>query len=125
MSGASAWLLVAAGSALGGVLRYAVALAGGAWLPRAFPWGTLGINVVGSFAIGALYVICVTRGVGADWSRPLLLVGVLGGFTTFSTFSLETLLLIEQGALVRAAAYAASSVVLCVGGAWLGFALAR
>jgi len=125
VSGSSAWVLVVAGSAVGGMLRYAVALAGGTSLPRSFPWSTLGVNVLGSLAIGALYVICVTRGVGADWSRPLLLVGLLGGFTTFSAFSLETVLLIEQGALLRATAYAVASVVLCVGGAWLGMALAR
>jgi CrcB protein len=113
----TAVLLVAAGGAIGSVLRYAVSLAALALLGAAFPWGTLAVNVVGSAAIGAL------AGAGLDGQARLLLVpGLLGGFTTFSAFSLEAAFLWERSAAL-AVAYVVLSVALgiaaCAAGFWL------
>ena len=119
-----AW--VAIGGALGSVARYAVSLGTVRWLGVGFPWGTLLVNVAGSFAIGLLAALVAADGrplLGAD-ARAFLLVGVLGGFTTFSSFSLETLELVRGGALGAAALNVALSIVLCLTGAWLGFASA-
>jgi CrcB protein len=106
---ASALLLVAAGGAIGSVLRYALSLAGLALFGTAFPWGTLAVNIIGSAAIGAL------AGQGIDGHlRALLVPGVLGGFTTFSAFSLEASFLWERSPLL-AAAYVVLSVGLGIG----------
>ena len=119
-----AW--VALGGALGSMARYAVSLGTARWLGVGFPWGTLFVNVAGSFAIGLLAALVAADGrplLGAD-ARAFLLVGVLGGFTTFSSFSLETLELARSGAHGAAALNVALSLVLCLAGAWLGFASA-
>lgn len=113
-------LLVAVGGAGGAVARHLVGLAlAGAALR--FPWGTLLVNVAGSLALGAL--------VGATPplhpARLLLGVGVCGGFTTFSTYSVETLALLERGATGRAAAYALASVALGLAAAAAGLWAAR
>lgn len=118
-------LVVALGSAIGGVLRYVATLALNALVDRGWPWGTFAVNIVGSFAIGALYVLIVERAGAGESVRLFALVGVLGGFTTFSSFSLETLTLLEQGATVRAAAYVVASVVLCLAAAYAGLHLTR
>lgn len=118
---------VAAGSALGGAGRYALSLWLGRWAGDGFPWATLTVNVAGSTLIGVIAAWAVAGG-RPPLSEPLrlfLMVGVLGGFTTFSSFSLETLLLVENGQLLRAASYVAGSVALCLGGVFLGFFLAR
>ena len=117
-------ILVGVGGFVGSVLRYLVGLvpleAGGG-----FPFKTLAINVAGAFAIG-LVCAAVAKGAGMDPRAVLLLkVGVCGGFTTFSTFSLETLGLIEGGQYAIAGAYALVSVVLCVAGVLVGKVLAR
>jgi CrcB protein len=120
------YLWVALGGALGSVARYACSSAAARWLGAGFPWGTLFVNVTGSFAIGLLAALAAADGrplLGAD-ARAFLLVGVLGGFTTFSSFSLETLELARGGALGGAALNVALSVALCFGGAALGFASA-
>ncbi len=115
------WLLVALGSALGGVARFGVSTFGVRWLGPAFPWGTLAVNVIGSAFIGWLSASLPMQPVSA---RLFLMTGVCGGFTTFSAFSLETLSLVRQGDASRAAMYAVSSLVLCglavLGGAALG-----
>jgi len=113
----TAVLLVAAGGALGSVLRHGVSLAGLALFGAGFPWGTLAVNVLGSAAIGALAAI------GIDGhARALLVPGVLGGFTTFSAFSLEATFLWERSPAL-AALYVALSVGLglaaCLAGFWL------
>ncbi len=90
----------------------------------AFPLGTLLVNVLGSFAIGYLFVVLEGRGIG-DPHRAGLIVGLLGGFTTFSAFSLETMQLIERGALKMALLYVASSLIICVFSAYAGIAVAR
>lgn len=117
-------MAVAAGGALGALGRYGMARA----MHRAtetFPWATLTVNVLGSLLIGAVAVWLMERGEPDPALRAFLMVGVLGGFTTFSTFSLETVALLERGALVSAGTNMLASVVLCVAGAWLGMTLAR
>ena len=119
-------LWVALGGALGSVARYAFSGVAVRWLGAEFPYGTLFVNVTGSFTIGLLAALVAADGrplLGAD-ARAFLLVGVLGGFTTFSSFSLETLELARGGALGAAGANVALSLVLCLLGAWLGFATA-
>jgi len=120
------YLWVALGGALGSVARYACSGAAVRWLGAGFPYGTLFVNMSGSFAIGLLAALAATDGrpsLGTD-ARAFLLVGVLGGFTTFSSFSLETLSLARSGALGPAALNVVASVALCLFGAWLGFAAA-
>ena len=119
--------MVALGSALGGVGRYAVSLWMGRLASDQFPWGTLTVNLLGSVAIGcvAAWSLADGRAPLAESTRIFLMVGILGGFTTFSSFSLETLLLLNNGELVRAGSYVAASVALCLVGVWLGFLLAR
>jgi CrcB protein len=120
------YLWVALGGALGSVARYGCSGLAVRWLGASFPWGTLFVNVAGSFAIGLLATLVTTDGrhaLGSD-ARAFLLVGVLGGFTTFSSFSLETLNLARAGAVGAVGANVALSVVLCLAGASLGFAAA-
>ncbi|ACI97862.1 fluoride efflux transporter CrcB [Rhodospirillum centenum] len=118
-------LAVAAGGGLGAVARYLTGVGLGHWLGTAYPWATMTVNVTGSFAMGVL------AGLGAHvWQpapelRAFLMVGVLGGFTTFSSFSLDVALLVERGAIGAAAAYVAASFLLSVGGLFAGLALIR
>ncbi len=119
-------LLVAAGGAIGAVARYlagtqALRLLGGAW-----PYGTLAVNVLGGLAMGALVTVLALRG-GADQERWRLLLGVgaLGGFTTFSAFSLEVALMIERREWPSAFAYSTLSVVASVAALFAGMMLAR
>lgn len=114
-------LWVAAGGACGAVLRYCVqALTSGA----EFPWGTLAVNIAGCLAIG----LAIGAFAGATWfedvGRPLLVAGVLGGFTTFSAFSIDTVLLWEQGRVVSSVGYVVSSVACCLLAAALGYRIA-
>jgi len=118
-------LAIAGGGALGALLRYWASTGVYALTGRAFPYGTLFVNVVGSLLIGFLYVWLLERMSGGVALRAFLLIGVLGSFTTFSTFSLETLNLIESGQLGRAAMNMLVSVVICVAAAALGVQLAR
>jgi CrcB protein len=90
-----------------------------------FPFATFTINVLGSFCIGVVSVVLADRLVQTDWLRLFLMTGVLGGFTTFSTFSLEAVHLIEHGRTALAAVYIAASVVVCVGAALAGIYAAR
>lgn len=115
------FLLVALGGAIGSAARYGVTVAVARLWGVGFPWGTLIVNILGGLAIG---VLAVRLGPAQEELRLLLAVGVLGGFTTFSTFSLETLRLMEQGP-VPAALYVAASLILSVAACWAGFALGR
>ena len=120
------YLWVAFGGALGSVARYAVSMGAARWLGAGFPWGTLIVNAAGSFAIGLLAALVTADGrpaLGND-ARAFVMIGILGGFTTFSSFSLETLNLARAGALGAAAANVGLSLVLCLAGVWLGFAMA-
>jgi len=118
-------IAIAVGGALGSVMRYGLSTWVHSFAGRGFPYGTLAVNVLGCLAMGVLFVLLVERmGASAVW-RAGLLIGVLGGFTTFSTFSIETFNLIEQGAMAKAAGNMAASLVLCVGATWLGVILAR
>jgi CrcB protein len=118
-------LAIALGGAAGSVLRYATSLGVYGLLGRAFPYGTLVVNVVGCLAMGFLYVWLVERSAVSAELRAGLLIGVLGGFTTFSSFSIETLSLLEAGEHVRAALNVLASVVFCLLATWLGLVLAR
>ena len=120
------FFLVFAGGGLGAVARYGVGLGIGRAGLTAWPYGTLAANVIGGLLMGVLAGVLAHRGGGNQerW-RLLLGVGVLGGFTTFSAFSLETALMIERRASGSAAAYSVVSVVLSVGALFLGLMLAR
>lgn len=118
-------LAVAAGGALGAVSRYWLMLWVSAQGGLRFPWSTLLVNVLGSCAIGVLYVLISERMVLTEQWRALLVVGYLGAFTTFSTFSLDALLLLQEGRVLPALAYVGTSVLLCLAGAWLGMILTR
>jgi CrcB protein len=118
-------LAIAAGGALGALLRFWSANWVYSLLGRGFPFGTLAVNLVGSLAMGFCYAWLVERSsLGPEW-RALVMVGVLGAFTTFSTFSIETMNLIEGGALLKALLNVVLSVVLCVAAAWMGLLLGR
>lgn len=116
-------LLVALGGAAGSLLRFAV---GRLLVFTALPWGTFAVNVAGGLAVGVAAGALSLRG-GEGW-RLFLIVGLLGGFTTFSAFSLELALLLERGALLTALLYAGGSVFLALaatfGGLWLARSLA-
>lgn len=116
MNLAGSALLVFVGSGLGGVARFLVGVAALRLVGAAFPWGTLAINVVGSGLMGVVVGLLAFRP-EADWIAPVrlfLTTGILGGFTTFSAFSLETVLLWEGGETSAALAYAAASVIVSV-----------
>ncbi len=118
-------LAIGIGGAIGSVLRYWLS----AWVHslagRGFPYGTLVVNVLGCLAMGFLFVLLVERLGDNPVLRAGLLIGVLGGFTTFSSFSIETFSLIEQGAWIGAGVNAVTSVVACVGATWIGVIVAR
>jgi CrcB protein len=118
-------IAIAAGGAAGSVLRYWLSTAVHGWFGRSFPVGTLAVNVLGCLAMGVLFVLFTERFSGNTVLRAGVLIGVLGGFTTFSSFSIETFNLIEQGDWIKAIANMALSLVLCVSGTWLGVILAR
>ena len=122
----AALALVACGGAIGAVLRYASVAAVMRWAGPGFPYGTLTVNVAGSLAMGVLAVWLLERGAGG-WERlaPFLITGLLGGFTTFSAFSLDALYLLEKGRMAAAAGYVGGSVLLSIFGLWLGLALGR
>lgn len=117
-------IAVAVGGALGSVLRFGLSSWVQGAMGRAFPYGTLSVNVLGCFVIGVLYVALIERAGPSIWSAGLL-VGVLGGFTTFSAFSMDTIRLMESGLHAQALLNVLASVVLCVAATWLGLLLAR
>ena len=119
------FVAVAIGGALGAVSRYSFGLVALALIGNRFPWATLGVNVVGSFLIGLAAVLIGDRIVDGELWRPLVIVGFLGAFTTFSAFSLDTLLLLQQGNYNTALAYMLGSVALCLGGTVSGMQLAK
>ena len=123
----STYFWIAIGGALGSMGRYGVSRAFAFWFGETFPWGTLAVNVTGSFLIGRL------AGLGTDPNsrlmlspdmRQFLLVGLCGGYTTFSSFSLQTLALIREGDMLEASSNVVMSVVFCLVFVWLGAVLA-
>lgn len=119
-------LWVALGSALGGAGRYAVSGFMAHFVGETFPWGTLTVNVAGSFLITLVAAMTGPDGrmfMSSD-IRQFIMLGVLGGFTTFSSFSLQTLALMQDGEWLRVSGNVVGSVVLCLAGAWAGHALA-
>lgn len=116
---------VAAGGAIGSVARYLVGVASGKMFGFSFPWGTLIINVFGSFLIGVFVESFALRWDLPQVWRVFLTVGICGGFTTFSTFSLDAFLMLDRGELWASAAYMAGSVVLSISGLFAGLQLIR
>lgn len=119
------YLAIAAGGAIGSVLRYWVSINTHALLGRDFPYGTLTVNVIGSLLMGLLFVLFTERWEIETVIRSAVLIGMLGAFTTFSTFSIETFNLVEEGAYAKAMANVLVSVSSCLLAAWLGVILGR
>lgn len=118
-------LAIALGGSIGAVLRYLASTGLHLLVGRGFPYGTLLVNVLGSLIMGLLYVLLVERlAVGVEW-RAVLLIGMLGAFTTFSTFSMETFALFEDGENIKALLNIILSVSLCLVAVWLGVATGR
>ena len=122
---AAQYLLIGAGGALGSMLRFWVASVIDSTAQKGgviFPWGTIIVNITGCFVIGFIYTISAADGryLLSPLTRQFILIGILGGYTTFSSFSLQTLLLAQDGQWLGAAANVLISVVLCLIGVWLG-----
>jgi CrcB protein len=118
-------LAVAAGGAAGSVARFMALMVIGRWLDGGFPFGTLVVNVIGSFVMGVLVELFALAWNPSMEMRAFLTIGVLGGFTTFSTFSLDVALLVQRGELASAALYTVVSVLFSVGGLFAGLYLIR
>ena len=119
------YLAVAFGGALGALSRYWVYNAFIKATDSRFPWATLTVNIAGSFLIGIAFVLLTERAQIGPEIRALVTVGFLGAFTTFSTFSMDTIGLLEQGQFTAAISYVLSSVVVCIIAAWFGLAFSR
>jgi CrcB protein len=120
------YLWIAAGSALGGVARYFCTGVASRLLGETFPWGTLFVNVTGSFIIGFFATLTGPDGriFAGTTTRQFVMTGILGGFTTFSSFSLQSLNLANDGEWLQAGGNVVGSVVLCLVAVWLGHMLA-
>lgn len=118
-------IAIALGGAFGALSRYFVVGLVTDWLGKDFPFGTLLVNALGSFLIGILYVVVVLKMHVSPELKSILVVGFLGAFTTFSTFSLEAFNFISQGLLLSAVTYILSSVILCILAVWAGVSLAK
>ncbi len=119
------YLWIALGSALGGVGRYWCSGVIARHIGEVFPWGTLSVNVVGSLLIGLVATVSDPDGrlLMGPTARQFLMIGVFGGFTTFSSFSLQVLYMVRDGDWIPASLYILGSVALCLIGVWLGHAL--
>ncbi len=118
-------LAMAGGGAVGAVMRFWVSNGVYRLAGRGFPYGTLAVNLLGSLVMGLIYVLFIERmEVSPEW-RAAVLIGFLGAFTTFSTFSMETLNLMEGGEPIKAIANMVLSVTLCVLATWLGVVAGR
>ncbi len=118
-------LVIAAGGALGATGRHLVSRASVHLLGTGFPWGTVTVNVLGCFAMGALIELAALKLSMSLEMRAFVFVGLLGGFTTFSTFSLDAMTLFERGEVLPAFFYVLGSVVASIAGLFLGLALMR
>ena len=118
-------LAIAGGGALGAVMRFGVSSGVYRVLGKDFPYGTLTVNVLGSFFMGLCFILVIERNVlSMEW-RSIIMIGFLGAFTTFSTFSMETLSLLESGELTRALVNILLSVTLCLAATWIGLTIGR
>ena len=123
-TGIGVWVAIAAGSAVGGVLRHLVTETVLRATGPGYPWGTLAVNASGSLAIGMVAALA-SLGVPSAWppaARHAAMTGVLGGFTTFSAFSLQTTTLWLEGAAAAAVMNVVLSIGLCIAGCWVGYA---
>jgi CrcB protein len=118
-------LIIALGGAVGTALRYGLAVGSTRWLGLSFPWGTLLANVLGSLCLGFVMEAAGERELLGVSMKLVIGTGVLGGFTTYSSFNLETIRLAEQGAWARAAIYLGATVITCLAAGVGGVALAR
>jgi CrcB protein len=118
-------LAVAAGGALGAVTRYVLAVRVYSWLGIDFPWGTFGVNVLGSLLLGVVIALVEERGLFSSEMRSFLTIGFLGGMTTFSTFVYEGWEFTRDGEILRAGAYAALSLAGAFVAFTMGHALVR
>jgi CrcB protein len=116
---------VAAGGALGASFRYMIAAVTHEFLGHDFPYGTLMVNILGSLVIGYLLVLLPEQEGGIPMARLLLITGMLGGFTTYSAFSVETLQLVQEGHLSKAGLNIVMTLALCFVAVWAGFLIAR
>ena len=116
-------LFVAAGGAIGAALRYLTNVGVMRLLGPGFPFGTVAVNVLGSFLMGLLVVVLAAK--GGNKFAPFLMTGVLGGFTTFSAFSLDAMTLWERGAILHAAFYVAGTVIVGIAALVAGMAFGR
>lgn len=119
------YLWIAAGGAVGAMARYGLMNLVDGLSESRFPVGTLVVNLLGSILIGVFFVLISERFVLSQEMRALLVVGFVGAFTTFSTFSLDALLLLQYGYILQALTYILASVVLCLLGVWAGMGLMR
>jgi len=119
------WLAIALGGAIGAVGRYALSGWANETFSSRFPVGTLFVNVLGSFVMGLCYVLIVERGILPSAWRPFVMTGLLGAFTTFSTYSLDALSLWQSGYVSLAIGYILVSVVSCLLAIWLAVTLAQ
>ena len=118
-------LVIAAGGSVGAVFRYLVANGIYDWLGRSFPHGTLFVNVSGSFLMGVLTELMLQRIPASAEFRAAVLIGFLGAYTTFSTFAIETLSLLEAGDILKALLNVFLSTVLCLAAVWIGLVVGR
>lgn len=118
-------LAIAAGGAVGAVARHVVAGQITQWVGAGFPWGIMIVNILGSFAMGVLVETMALAWSPSQEARAFLAVGILGAFTTFSTFSMDTALLYERGDFLAMALYIAGSVTLAILALFAGMALVR
>lgn len=119
-------IAVALGGAFGAILRFLISSGVYQWLGRGFPYGTLAVNVIGSFLIGLLTEALILQRVALSMEyRSAILVGLFGSLTTFSTFSLDTLYLLEQGQFSKASINVLVSVFVCIFVVWLGLSLGK
>lgn len=121
----NALIFIALGGAIGALARYAASLGIHGLLGHDFPYGTLLVNVTGSFAIGLLYVVIIESTSELDHLWPPVMVGLLGAFTTFSAFSLETMHLMEAGEPFKASVNVLLNVILCLAACGGGLAIGR
>jgi fluoride exporter len=121
------YLLIALGSAIGGVARYWASGAIDNRIGQSFPWGTLVVNITGSFLIGIFATITAPEGrwLVGPYARNFFMIGMCGGYTTFSSFSLQTLSLAQDEEWFYAGANAVLSLILCLTSVWLGHAIAE